>query len=104
MAKFLVPLRKIPSQSINIVLNGQPCTIDIRLLGDRQYFSLSVNGAVICRNVLMVNLSRIVRAAYTGFIGDFAVVDTQGDEPPEYLGWGDRWILLYLEPIEYEAA
>jgi hypothetical protein len=104
MAKFLVPLKAIPSQSISIVLNGQPCVIDVRLLGARQYFSLSVNGVVICRNVLMVNLSRIVRAEYTGFIGDFAVVDTQGDEAPDYSGWGTRWLLLYFEPIEYTAA
>lgn len=104
MAKFLVPLSQVPSQSVNVVLNGQPCTIDLRLLGGRQYFSLSVNGNVICRNVLTVNLSRIVRAAYTGFVGDFVVVDTQGDEPPEYTGWGTRWLLLYLEPVEYGGS
>lgn len=66
-------------------------------MGGRQYFGLSVNGDVICRNVLLVNRSRIVRAAYTGFIGDFAVIDTQGDESPQYTGWGTRWLLVFSD-------
>lgn len=95
MAIYTIPLKQVPSQAVNVLLAGQPCTIELRLMGGRQYFSLSVNGTVICRNVLMVNLSRIVRAAYTGFIGDFAVIDTQGDEPPQYTGWNTRWLLAF---------
>jgi len=95
MAIYTIPLKQVPSQAVNVLLAGQPCTIELRLMGGRQYFSLSVNGDVICRNVLMVNLSRIVRAAYTGFIGDFAVIDTQGDEPPQYTGWNTRWLLAF---------
>lgn len=95
MPTVSIPLKQVPSQSLNVVLAGQPCTIDLRMIGGRQYFSLSVNGNVICINVLIVNFSRIVRAEYTGFIGDFAVIDTQGDEPPQYTGWGTRWILVF---------
>lgn len=95
MATYRIPLSQVPSQMVSVLLDGQPCTLELRLLGDRQYFSLSVNGTVICRNVLIVNLSRIVRAAYTGFIGDFAVIDTQGDEPPQYTGWNTRWLLVF---------
>lgn len=95
MAIYTIPLKQVPSQAVNVLLAGQPCTIELRLMGGRQYFSLSVNGTVICRNVLMVNLSRIVRAAYTGFIGDFAVIDTQGDEPPQFTGWNTRWLLAF---------
>lgn len=90
-----IPLQQVPSQAVQVVLGGQPCVIGLRQLGGRQYFSLSVNGAVICQNVLMQNLSPIVRAKYTGFIGDLAVVDTKGDAAPEYTGWSDRWLLLY---------
>ena len=95
MAVTTIPLSAVPSQSINVILAGQPCIIDIRLIGSRQYLSLSINGNVICRNVLMVNRSAIVRAAYTGFIGDLAAIDTQGDEPPQYTGWGTRWLLAF---------
>jgi len=90
-----VPLRAIPSQSVNVILAGQPCIIDLRDTGGRQYLSLSLNGTVICRNVLVVNRSAIVRAAYTGFVGDLAAVDTQGDEAPDYTGWGTRWFLAF---------
>jgi hypothetical protein len=90
-----VPLRAIPSQSVNVILAGQPCIIDLRDIGGRQYLSLSLNGTVICRNVLVVNRSAIVRAAYTGFVGDLAAVDTQGDEAPDYTGWGTRWFLAF---------
>lgn len=97
MAVFTIPLTQVPSQSVNVLLAGQPCTIELRLMGGRQYFGLSVNGTVICRNVLLVNASRIVRAKYTGFIGDFFVIDTQGDEPPQYTGWGARWLLAFSQ-------
>lgn len=97
MAVYTIPLKQVPSQAVNVLLAGQPCTIELRLMGGRQYFSLSVNGTVICRNVLIVDRSRIVRAAYTGFIGDFVVIDTQGTEPPEYTGWGTRWLLAFSD-------
>lgn len=90
-----IPLKAVPSQSVNVILAGQPCTIALRELGGRQYLSLSLNGTVICRSVLVVNRSAIVRAAYTGFIGDLAAIDTQGDEAPVYTGWGTRWALAF---------
>lgn len=95
MTTYTIPLKQVQSQAVSVLLAGQPCTIELRLIGGRQYFGLSVNGSVICRNVLLVNLSRIVRAEYTGIVGDFAVIDTQGDEPPQYTGWGTRWLLVF---------
>lgn len=99
MAITIIPLKQVPAQSINTILAGQPCTINLRLLGGRQYLSLSVNGTIICQNVLMVDRSAIVRAAYTGFIGDLASVDTQGTEPPQYTGWNDRWELAFNDAV-----
>jgi hypothetical protein len=95
MAIVTIPLKAIPSQSVNVILAGQPCTIELRQLDGRQYLGLSVNGTVICRTVLVVNRSAIVRAAYTGFIGDLAAIDTHGDDAPEYTGWGSRWVLAF---------
>lgn len=99
MAITTIPVKAVPSQSLNVLLSGQPCAISLREIGGRQYFSLSLNGVVICRNVLMVNRSAIVRAAYTGFVGDLAAVDTQGDQAPEYTGWGTRWVLAFNDAI-----
>jgi len=99
MAVTIVPLKAIPSQSVNVILAGQPCGIALRQIGGRQYLSLSLNGTAICQNILVVNRSAIVRAAYTGFVGDLAAVDTQGDEAPEYTGWGTRWVLAFNDAI-----
>lgn len=45
----------------------------------------------------MVDRSRIVRAEYTGFKGDFIAVDTGGKGAPFFDGWGSRFFLLYSE-------
>lgn len=90
-----IPLKAVPSQSVNVILAGQPCIIGLRLIGGRQYLSLSLNGEIICQNVLVVNRSAIIRAKYTGFIGELAAIDTQGDEAPQYTGWGTRWLLAF---------
>lgn len=99
MAIVTVPLKAVPSQGVNVILAGQPCTILLRQIGGRQYLSLSLNGTVICRNVLLVNMSGVVRASYTGFIGELAAIDTQGDEAPQYSGWGTRWLLAFNDAI-----
>lgn len=95
MAILTIPLQPVPAQSAAVVLAGQQCVIALREMGGRQYFDLSSNGVPICTGVLLVNRSPIVRAAYTGFVGDFAVVDLQGDEAPQYSGWGTRWVLAF---------
>lgn len=97
MSVVRIPLKQKPSQAVNVTLLGQPCTIILRLLGGRQYLSLSKSGEVICENVIVQNRSKIIRAAYTGFIGDIIAVDLQGDEPPYYTGWGERWVLVFSD-------
>lgn len=97
MTDVQIPLRKIPNQSLSCVLAGQSCIITIRMLGKDLYLSLSKDGIPICQNVLLVDRSAIVRAAYTGFVGDLIVVDKAGQESPQYTGWNDRWLLLYNE-------
>lgn len=99
MAISTIPLKAVPSQSVNVILVGQPCTINLREIGGRQYLGLSVNGKVICRSVLVANRSAIIRAKYTGFIGELAAIDTQGDDAPSYTGWGTRWLLAFNDAI-----
>lgn len=95
MAINEIPLRAVPAQTVQVTLAGQPVTLYLRQLGGRQYLSASWSGEVLCDTVLMVNRSAIIRAAYTGFVGDIAVYDTQGDDAPDYTGWGSRWQLLF---------
>lgn len=95
MAISEIPLRPVPAQTVQVSLAGQPVTLYLRQLGGRQYLSASWAGEVLCDTVLMVNRSAIIRAAYTGFVGDISVYDTQGDDAPSYDGWGSRWQLLF---------
>jgi hypothetical protein len=95
MAINIIPIRAVPAQTVQVTLADQPVTLYLRQLGGRQYISVSWAGTVLCETVLMVNRSAIIRAAYTGFVGDIAVYDTQGDDAPEYTGWGSRWLLLF---------
>ena len=105
MSILQIPLRTRPSQRVQVQLTAtnaagivvvQNCVLQLRQLGGRQFFSLSLNGTPICDNVLMQQGTPLVLAAYTGFIGDFAVVDLSGQQqPPQYTGWGTRWVLLY---------
>lgn len=90
-----IPLQPVPSQAVQVALNGQPCLVTLRQLDGRQYLSLSVNGTVMCQNVLLQDRSYVVRAPYLGLVGDVAAVDTQGADAPAYTGWGTRWRLLY---------
>lgn len=96
---YTIPLSQVPSQARTVPLDGQPCSIELRELEGRQYFSLSLAGEVICQSVLLVNKSWIVRSAYKGFKGDLFVVDTQGDEAPQYTGWGTRWLLAFSDEV-----
>lgn len=92
---YSIPLRKVPSDSVSALLDNQPVTIGLRELKGRQYLSASLGGTVLCSNVLIVDRSPIVRAAYKGFVGDLYCVDTQGNDSPKYTGWNDRWQLVF---------
>lgn len=59
---------------------------------------LSVNDVLVIGGVLCENRNRIVRSKYLGFNGDFAIIDTEGDEDPEWTGFGSgRFVLMYFE-------
>lgn len=92
---YTIPIQPIPSQSISVLIEDQSFVFQTRELEGRQYASISLNGDVMCENVLLVNRSYIARCAYKGMQGDFFVLDTQGDEAPNYTGWGSRWLLAF---------
>ena len=95
MADYQILLQKLPNQSVSCVLSEQSCVIVIRAIGENLYLSLSKDGSPICQNVLLVDRSAIIRAAYTGFIGDLIVVDRYRQDSPDWRQWGERFVLLY---------
>jgi len=93
-----IPINAVPSQRLNVVLANQPCQISLyTLIDDVIYMDVAINGTPIANCVPCYNNNKIVRAAYTGFIGDFIITDTQGADDPTYYGLGARYLLIYLE-------
>jgi hypothetical protein len=97
----IIPALAIPSQTFNVSLGGQACTINLYqkgLVEPALYLDLYVSSALIIGGVMCRNATAIVRDAYLGFIGDLAFYDTQGVTDPLYTGIGSRYILLYFSP------
>jgi hypothetical protein len=94
----LVPIIAAPSQTVQAILGGQSCRLEIYQKSTGLFINVYVNDALIIGGVVCENENRIVRSLYLGFIGDLAFFDTAGDADPEYRGLGSRWLLLYLTP------
>lgn len=97
----LVPLIAAPSQTLAVVLAGQPAQIALRQNGAHLYFDLRLNGQDIVLTRICRNRQRLlIDAGYRGFVGDFAFVDLHGEDEPFYTGLGARFVLVYLEAGE----
>lgn len=92
-----VPVTATPSQQLSITLASQPLQISIYTLRTGLYMDVLLNGAVIVQGIRCQYNNKIVREAYSGFIGDFTFTDTQGTNDPTYDGLGARYQLIYLE-------
>ena len=92
-----VPIKSAPSQNLQTVLAGQQIALSIYTLSTGLYMDVQKNNVPVATGVICHDRNKIVRAAYTGFIGDFIFVDTQGKDDPVYSGLGSRFLLTYLE-------
>lgn len=96
----IVPLQPVPNQKVYVVLGGQSCTLVVTQRATGVYMDVYVNNALVLGGTVCRDRNRIIRDAYFGFVGDFAVEDTQGTEDPDYTGLGSRWLLVYFDPSE----
>lgn len=96
----IVPVQPIPNQTLQVQLDGQPCTLNIFQYAYGLFMSVFVADALIIASVPCENFNRIVRNVYLGLSGDFVFLDTQGTEDPVYTGLGSRFVLLYLSEDE----
>jgi hypothetical protein len=98
-----VPLAAVPSQTVNVSLRvpgqlaRQQANITIRTIGSELYFSLA---GVLTNRIIRDRQRLLVASGYRGFVGDFAVVDTQGRDDPVYTGLGARFQLMYFNADE----
>jgi hypothetical protein len=97
---LVVPCQAVPNQTMQVLLTGQPCTLNVYQYLFGLFMDVYVGTTPVITGVLCLNLNRIVRDLYLGFQGDFAWWDTQGTSDPLYWGIGSRWQLLYLQPSD----
>lgn len=93
----IVPLKAVPSQTEQIGLAGQSALITLRTIGNLLYFSLE---GVVVNRIIRDRARLLVDAEYHGFVGDFAMIDTQGRDDPKYTGLVARWQLVYYDAGE----
>ncbi len=96
----IVPTKAIPSQVFTVTLGGQSCAIALYQKAPGMFLDLTAGGAPVVQGVLCHDRVRLVRQAYLGFIGDLAIIDTQGVLDPVYTGLGARFQLAYLTPAD----
>jgi hypothetical protein len=117
-----VPLAAVPSQSLSVVLDGQPAAVNLYLLGAGAaaalYMDLFVGGTPIftARQARAYGAQpntaprwMLAGRHYEGFEGDFLFIDTQASNQiptvdPLPAGLGARWQLMYFSVADLEAA
>lgn len=100
---LVIPLQPVYAQTLTAVLGGQTCLITIRQRTTGMFMDLTVNGAVLFTTEIIRPMTLLVRQPSFNFIGDLVMVDTQGDDDPEWSGLGTRWILMYYSPDDLPA-
>lgn len=97
---LVIPVQATPSQEVNAVLNSQQTTLRIYQKSTGMFMDVLLDGALVIGGVICLNDNVIIRSAYLGYLGDFAILDTQGSDDPYFTGLGTRWIVTYWFPDE----
>lgn len=58
--------------------------------------NLAVDGKVCFNGLICYNNQDVVQFSRFGFKGQLKFIDTQGNESPNYTGYGERWFLVYV--------
>jgi len=95
---MMATLTDAASQTFSSTFNGQNVQISLNTQTTGMYFSLSMGGNAIVQAKACVNTALLINQDYSGFQGDFAFVDTQGQTAPSFQGLGSRYQLVYLAP------
>jgi hypothetical protein len=96
-----IPLAPVPSQTLAVILAGQNCALSVYTETTGILMDIAVNNANIATTRVLEDGARVLRdLQYAGFVGDFIMVDTQGELDPDYTGLGTRWVLVYLEAAD----
>ena len=99
-----IPLQPIPAQRLQVVLDGQHCTLAVYTRGGRLYADLDVGSNTVFRGAICRYGADVVQSPTPLFAGSLHFYDTRGTQDPDYAGLGSRHVLLYLSAGETVPA
>lgn len=102
-----ITLAPIPSQSFQVVLDGQYCAISLYQRGKRMYLDLLADDQTICQGAICVNRTEIVQSPSQYFTGGLYFYDAKGDDAPQWDRLEERFFLIFVPqgealPLEFQ--
>lgn len=97
-----VPLQPVPAQVCKVVLSNQNCQIFVYQKSQGVFIDVMADDTEIVAGVIGRDTGMIVARQYSGFVGNLFFIDTQGNNDPDYTGFGSRFSLVYLTADEYD--
>ena len=99
-----VPLYPVPSQTLSVILANQNVNLSVYAENTGLFIDVELDNQVIALSRVLEDGARVLQdCQYKDFVGDFVIVDTQGELNPIYTGLGTRWQLVYLEAADLVA-
>lgn len=102
----LVPLEAIPSQQLQILLDGVRYTLEVRQIAESTLIVSVWRGSadgvdtVVIRSVVAGSRTPIIPYQYLEGSGGNFYFDTPNDELPDYTQFGGRHLLIYASAAE----
>lgn len=94
---LIIPTAAVASQTFNVVLGSQSCTINLYQKSGLMFCDLLVSAVTVMSGVICRDRVRLVRQKYLDFNGDLVFIDQQGTSDPIYTGLGSQFCFYYLE-------
>ena len=91
-----IPLQKLPSQKVRVVLDGQNVTFSLYYRFGNMYMDIITNDGIVQQGAVCRNRMNVVQVANTVFNGGLYFLDLLGAHDPYYKQFGSRYILLYV--------
>lgn len=103
-----IPLRATGNQTLQVVLDGQNCSLRLYTRGlsdgvETLFCDLSIDQEPVFYGCPCLDGLPMPLYAWLGMTGQLVFIDMEGDEAPRWSGLGSRWKLLYMSPAEADA-
>lgn len=94
MTKYIIPLEKLPNQTIKVELNKKNCALEFVSRGGHVYLNkFDIEDETVLSGIICLNETNILHLF--GTKEKLYFKDLNGKEDPVYTGFNDRFILYY---------